>query len=53
MLNNLLNGGSSTTTLSPTTGKGSLRTSSSNDASNGNSGFGGISGLGGGSTSGG
>jgi general secretion pathway protein D len=52
VLNNLLNGGSGPTTLSPTTGKGSLGRSSFNDASNGNSGFGGMSGVGGSSTSG-
>src|SRR5208282_4509588 len=51
VLNNLLNGGGGPTTLSPTTGKGSLGRSSFNDAANGNSGFGGLSGFGGSSTS--
>ena len=46
VLNNLLNGGSGPTTLSPTTGKGSLGRSSFNDAASGmgSSGFGGIGG---------
>jgi general secretion pathway protein D len=50
VLNNLLNGGSGPTTLSPTTGKGSLGRSSFNDAASGmgSSGFGGIGGGGGG-----
>ncbi len=50
VLNNLLNGGSGPTTLSPTTGKGSLGRSSSIDAASGfgSSGFGGIGGGGGG-----
>src|SRR5271170_6629316 len=47
VLNNLLNGGSGPTTLSPTTGKGSLGRSSFNDAASGNSGFGGMNGFGG------
>jgi general secretion pathway protein D len=47
VLNNLLNGGGGPTTLSPTTGKGSLGRSSFNDAASGNSGFGGMSGFGG------
>src|SRR5271154_3952668 len=53
VLNNLLNGGSGPTTLSPTTGKGSLGRSSFNDAASGNSGFGGMNGFGGGSSGGG
>ena len=50
VLNNLLNGGSGPTTLSPTTGKGSLGRSSFNDAASGmgSSGFGGMGGGGGG-----
>ncbi len=49
VLNNLLNGGSGPTTLSPTTGKGSLGRSSFNEAANGGtSGFGGMNGFGGG-----
>ncbi len=50
VLNNLLNGGSGPTTLSPTTGKGSLGRSSFNDAASGfgSGGFGGIGGGGGG-----
>jgi general secretion pathway protein D len=50
VLNNLLNGGSGPTTLSPTTGKGSLGRSSSIDAASGfgGGGFGGIGGGGGG-----
>ena len=50
VLNNLLNGGSGPTTLSPTTGKGSLGRSSFNSAANGGmgGGFGGMSGFGGG-----
>src|ERR1039458_3543648 len=45
VLNNLLNGGSGPTTLSPSTGKGSLGRSSFNGAaSGGSSGFGGLSG---------
>src|SRR5271167_3330482 len=45
VLNNLLNGGSGPTTLSPTTGKGSLGRSSFNQAANGgSSGFGGSGG---------
>jgi general secretion pathway protein D len=50
VLNNLLNGGSGPTTLSPTTGKGSLGRSSSIDAASGfgSGGFGGIGGGGGG-----
>src|SRR5271168_1717384 len=45
VLNNLLNGGSGPTTLSPTTGKGSLGRSSFNSAaSGGSSGFGGMGG---------
>ena len=50
VLNNLLNGGSGPTTLSPTTGKGSLGRSSFNDAASGfgGGGFGGIGGGGGG-----
>ncbi len=53
VLNNLLNGGSGPTTLSPSTGKGSLGRSSFNDAASGmgSSGFGGMSGFGGGSAS--
>jgi general secretion pathway protein D len=52
VLNNLLNGGGGPTTLSPTTGKGSLGRSSFNDAATGNnSGFGGMSGFGGSSMS--
>ncbi len=49
VLNNLLNGGSGPTTLSPTTGKGSLGRSSFNDAASGmgSSGFGGMGGGGG------
>ena len=49
VLNNLLNGGSGPTTLSPTTGKGSLGRSSSIDAASGfgSGGFGGIGGGGG------
>ncbi|HEV2171562.1 MAG TPA: type II secretion system secretin GspD, partial [Candidatus Binatus sp.] len=49
VLSNLLNGGGSPTTLSPTTGRGSLGRSSFNDAASGmGSGFGGIGGFGGG-----
>jgi general secretion pathway protein D len=50
VLNNLLNGGSGPTTLSPTTGKGSLGRSSFNSAANGGmgGGFGGMGGFGGG-----
>jgi general secretion pathway protein D len=50
VLNNLLNGGSGPTTLSPTTGKGSLGRSSFNDAASGmgGGGFGGMGGGGGG-----
>jgi general secretion pathway protein D len=50
VLNNLLNGGSGPTTLSPTTGKGSLGRSSFNDAASGfgSGGFGGMGGGGGG-----
>jgi general secretion pathway protein D len=50
VLNNLLNGGSGPTTLSPTTGKGSLGRSSFNDAASGmgSSGFGGMGGSSGG-----
>src|ERR1700733_2891353 len=48
VLNNLLNGGSGPTTLSPTTGKGSLGRSSFNDAASGKSGCGGMNGFGGG-----
>ena len=50
VLNNLLNGGSGPTTLSPTTGKGSFGRSSFNDAASGigSGGFGGIGGGGGG-----
>ena len=45
VLNNLLNGGSSPSTLSPSTGKGSLGRSSFNQAANGgSSGFGGMGG---------
>ena len=47
VLNNLLNGGSGPTTLSPTTGKGSLGRSSFNDAASG-MGSGGFGGSGGG-----
>jgi general secretion pathway protein D len=47
VLNNLLNGGSGPTTLSPTTGKGSLGRSSFNDAASG-MGAGGFGGMGGG-----
>jgi general secretion pathway protein D len=49
VLNNLLNGGSGPTTLSPTTGKGSLGRSSFNDAASGfgSGGFGGSGGGGG------
>ena len=47
VLNNLLNGGSGPTTLSPTTGKGSLGRSSFNDAASGMGG-GGFGGMGGG-----
>jgi general secretion pathway protein D len=49
VLNNLLNGGSGPTTLSPSTGKGSLGRSSFNDNANGmgSSGFGGMGGSGG------
>ncbi len=47
VLNNLLNGGSGPTTLSPTTGKGSLGRSSFNAAANGMGG-GGFGGMGGG-----
>jgi len=49
VLNNLLNGGSGPSTLSPTTGKGSLGRSSFNDAASGmgSSGFGGMGGSGG------
>src|SRR5271167_4617083 len=47
VLNNLLNGGSSPSTLSPSTGKGSLGRSSFNQAANGgSSGFGGSGGGG-------
>ncbi|MGA9723510.1 MAG: secretin N-terminal domain-containing protein, partial [Candidatus Binatus sp.] len=50
VLNNLLNGGSGPSTLSPTTGKGSLGRSSFNSAaSGGSSGFGGMGGGFGGS----
>ena len=54
VLNNLLNGGSGPTTLSPTTGKGSLGRSSFNDAASGmgSSGFGGMGGGGFGGSSG-
>ena len=50
VLNNLLNGGSGPTTLSPTTGKGSLGRASFNSAASGGmgGGFGGMSGFGGG-----
>jgi general secretion pathway protein D len=46
VLNNLLNGGSGPTTLSPSTGKGSLGRSSFNEAANGfgSGGFGGVGG---------
>ena len=50
VLNNLLNGGSGPTTLTPSTGKGSLGRSSFNSAANGGGfggGFGGMSGGGG------
>jgi len=49
VLNNLLNGGSGPTTLSPTTGKGSLGRSSFNSAASGGmgGGFGGMGGMGG------
>jgi len=51
VLNNLLNGGGGPTTLSPTTGKGSLGRASFNSAASGgmggSSGFGGMSGMGG------
>ena len=47
VLNNLLNGGNGPTTLSPTTGKGSLGRSSFNDAASGMGG-GGFGGMGGG-----
>src|SRR5208282_1322591 len=51
VLNNLLNGGSGPTTLSPTTGKGSLGRASFNSAASGGmggyGGFGGIGGMGG------
>ena len=55
VLNNLLNGGSSPTTLSPTTGKGSLGRSSFNSAASGGmgGGFGGMGGFGGGGYGGG
>jgi len=54
VLNNLLNGGSGPSTLSPSTGKGSLGRSSFNQAaSGGSSGFGGMSGFGGGGYGGG
>ena len=46
VLNNLLNGGSGPTTLSPTTGKGSLGRSSFNSAASGGMG-GGVGGMGG------
>jgi general secretion pathway protein D len=51
VLNNLLNGGSGPTTLSPSTGKGSLGRASFNSAASGGmggGGFGGMSGFGGG-----
>jgi len=50
VMNNLLNGGGGPTTLSPTTGKGSLGRSSFNEAASGMgmSGFGGMNGFGGG-----
>src|SRR5271167_3251576 len=51
VLNNLLNGGGGPSTLSPTTGKGSLGRASFNSAASGgmggSSGFGGMSGMGG------
>ncbi len=51
VLNNLLNGGSGPSTLTPTTGKGSLGRSSFNSAANGgSSGFGGMGGGFGGSS---